>query len=141
MRRAAAVCVVAALVAAGCATNTVRFTERITDPVTGEVSETGFTQQARVTWGSTLEEGTGAMAYSGADWRLDVGNAASKAQAGNGVETIHALIALGQILAPVLTAPATAPPQTPPERENGQALSDLVNILVDTLRERGQASP
>ncbi len=134
MRRAAAVCVVAVLFAAGCATNTVRFTERITDPVTGEVSETGFTQQARVTWGSTLEEGTGAMAYSGADWRLDVGNAASKAQAGNGVETLQALIALGQVLAPLLSAP-------PAVQEDPQALHNLAGALVDAMRERGQASP
>jgi hypothetical protein len=139
MKATAALCLVAAAWLGGCATNTVRFAESITDPASGEVTETEFVQRAHVTWGSTLEEGTGAMAYSGADWKLNVGNAASQAQAGNGVETIQALVALGQMLAPLLSQP---PASAAPEGDlEAQALSELVGILGDAMRNRAQQTP
>jgi hypothetical protein len=79
--RAITATIAVAIMLAGCAHNSARFVE-----VTPDGTRTEFRQANIVTWGSTLDEGSGDMSYSwGGDGSgaLAVGNAAQGAVSGD----------------------------------------------------------
>jgi hypothetical protein len=93
-------------VLAGCATSRATFREVLADG-----SSTEFETTVRATLGSRLQEGAGDMDYTGADWRLRVGQSATGLQAGGDpVELLRELTASVRVLAPFLQQPA-APPE------------------------------
>jgi hypothetical protein len=109
---------------AGCAHNSVDFSETMADGAT-----TTFSQSNIVTWGSQLDEGSGNMAYS---WtgegggNLAVGNAATGAVAGDPTDVLLGVV---QMLLQGYTARLEAP-----QPEPSPGLIDLLTPeMIDSL--------
>lgn len=100
-----------------CSWNRAQFHEVLTtkDPdgtIHDAITDISHTNAA--TAGSRVEEGKGSVKYSGQDWSFALGNSAQQLEAADGSAILSHLLALAQILAPLLQ-PAPVPntePQT-----------------------------
>lgn len=118
---------IAACAALGCATNLQKFEETTTD-ANGLVSTVTYTQKAVVTQGSKQDSAAGDMAYTGPDWGLSVGNAASGQRAGDADKLLLGIIRMiAPLLAPLPAIPA--PASVLPSASPANAVTGLVDVL------------